>query len=151
MTGEPLFDGRDDEVRLHGHQVVERPGDAVGVEQDAAPVLQPAVPVLERQVQRRAGIDGQAERPAAGGGGEAEREHEPALTDFRGADEQARAFGDDAGQVVAQRREVLCVEPRTVPHPGEQVELALGVVVAGQPPAFVERLGEGGVVQAVVT
>jgi hypothetical protein len=124
MPGQPGVDGLDGAAGFDAGQVIERGRDRVTFKQRAAAGLHAPVAILKRRVQHRRRVDAdRTERDAAGGFREGAGEHQPGLADLGRADEQRRPLGDDAGHRVAQRREVLPIEPSTVTQPSEQIRL----------------------------
>jgi hypothetical protein len=115
---EPGGDRVDDRA-FDPDEVLELAGDRIATQQLAAAILKAPIAVLQGQVQRRPPGDGDAERPAAGRGGQRDGEDEPALADLGRADQQHRPLRDHARDGVGQRRKVLGVQPSAVAEPGK--------------------------------
>jgi hypothetical protein len=89
----PNADGVDDAARLDPGDVLELGWDGVIGQQSAAPVLEPAVAVLEREVQHRPLGDVQPERLATRGGGQPDPQYQPGLADLGAPPSSTEPFG----------------------------------------------------------
>jgi len=118
---QPGGDGVADPARLDHGQVLELRWDPLADQQPPAAVLQAPVAILQRRVQHRALGDLDAERLTAVRGGQPDREHQPALADLGGADQQHRALGNEARNGVGERRELLGVQPGAGAEGGQQL------------------------------
>ena len=116
---ERVGDHRQDLAGRHGQDVAQPAGDRLAVRQQvAAAGLQPPVAVLERQVEHVAGrADAEpAERGAAGRDGEEPVQDQQALARLGRRGDDAEPGGHQSRHGVAQRRELLAVEPCPVPQ-----------------------------------